>query len=101
MSISTPICACICFMLADVGLAHVSLQYPHPRDTLDGERYEVWQQNEPVVSIRPSVCHGLDKDTTIREGNNFDALDIIEIDLYGLSSHYGGHCTFWYSIDQV
>jgi hypothetical protein len=52
-------------------------------------------------SVRPSICHGLDEDSSVRTGNAFNANDEILIDVYGSASHNGGHCAFWYSTDEV
>jgi len=81
--------------------AHISMQYPHPRDKKNSASYEVWQQNEPMIGVHPTICHGLDKDSTVRDGNKFNVGDVIDIDLYGTAVHDGGHCSFWYSTDDV
>lgn len=78
---------------------HMSMQFPYPRD--NGGAYAMWQANEPMVTVHPSICHGLGEDTTVRTGNAFSAGDTIQIDMYGSASHNGGHCAFWYSTDDV
>jgi len=77
----------------------MSMQYPHPRD--NNGAYAKWQANEPMITVHPNICHGLASDTTIRAGNSFNVGDTINIDLYGSASHLGGHCAFWYSIDDI
>ena len=57
--------------------------------------------DEPMVTVHPQVCHGLDADTTVRDGNQFTVGDKITIDIYGSVPHGGGHCTFWYSTDDA
>lgn len=79
----------------------MSMQYPLPRDTLNGVSYAVWQQNEPMFSVHPTVCHGLDKDSSVRSQNKFTAGSTITITIYGSAPHNGGHCAFWWSTDQV
>jgi len=88
-------------IIFDIIAAHMSMQYPYPRDMLSGVSYAVWQQNEPMYSVHPTVCHGLDKDTTIRTGNSFTAGSTITATIYGSAPHDGGHCAFWYSTDQT
>ena len=75
------------------------MQFPHPRDRQNGVSYAVWKQNEPMWSVRPSVCHGLDEDSSVRNGNSFSAGDIIDIDIYGTAVHNGGHCAFWWTTE--
>ena len=79
-------------------MSHMSMQYPYPRDS--NGQYAKWQQNEPMVSVHPQICHGLSSDATIRDGNSFSVGDTITINLYGSASHGGGHCSFWYSTDD-
>eukprot|EP01083_Nonionella_stella_P211228 763957_1 len=82
-----------------VSLAHMSMQYPHPRD--NNGAYAKWQANEPMITVHPQICHGLPSETTIKTGNTFTAGDTIIIDIYGSAPHAGGHCSFWYSIDDI
>ena len=51
-------------------------------------------------SVHPDVCHGLDEDDSIRDGNAFAAGEFVEIDIYGSASHNGGHCAFWWTTDE-
>jgi len=87
----------LCFVSS--ALAHMSMQYPYPRD--NGGTYAMWKANEPMITVHPQVCHGLAADTTVREGNKFTVGDTITIDIYGSVPHGGGHCTFWYSTDDA
>ena len=80
-------------------MAHMSMQFPAPRD--NGGSYLPWQANEPMIAVHPQICHGLAADATVRDVNKFAAGDTITIDLYGSASHNGGHCTFWYSTDDI
>jgi len=89
LSLALPLCS-----------GHMSMQYPLPRDRLNGVLYAKWQANEPMVTVHPEVCHGLDHDISIRADNQFSAGDEITIDIYGSIPHDGGHCTFWYSTDD-
>jgi len=75
------------------------MQFPYPRD--NGGTYAKWQANEPMITVHPQVCHGLEVDESVRSGNAFAAGDTITIDLYGTVPHGGGHCTFWYSTDDA
>jgi len=79
---------------------HMSMQFPHPRDKKNGGTYAKWQANEPMIGVHPKVCHGLDRDTTVRTANQLTAGQTITIDIYGSVPHGGGHCTFWYSTDD-
>ena len=45
-----------------------SMQFPYPRDKKGGAAYAVWQQNEHVNPVDPTICHGLDTDATVRTG---------------------------------
>ena len=33
--------------------------------------------------------------------NQFAAGDVITLQIAGTASHYGGHCSFWYSVDDI
>ena len=52
-----------------VTFGHMSMQFPLPRDKKGGSNYAVWQQNEPMVSVHPTICHGLTPDSVVRDGN--------------------------------
>merc|ERR1719150_2416963 len=54
-----------------------------------------------MIGVHPQICHGLDRDATVREANKFIAGEVIGIDLYGSAVHDGGHCSFWYSTDDM
>eukprot|EP00485_Elphidium_margaritaceum_P006056 CAMPEP_0202699996 /NCGR_PEP_ID=MMETSP1385-20130828/13207_1 /ASSEMBLY_ACC=CAM_ASM_000861 /TAXON_ID=933848 /ORGANISM="Elphidium margaritaceum" /LENGTH=885 /DNA_ID=CAMNT_0049357093 /DNA_START=101 /DNA_END=2758 /DNA_ORIENTATION=+ len=80
----------------------MSLLFPATRDTTAaGQSYIEWERNEPMVPARPTVCHGLPSETSVRAENQFAVNDIITIQLAGTTPHAGGHCSFWYSTDDV
>lgn len=83
----------------------VTVLHTHSQCHIPGMICDLWihilySTDEPMVSDHPQICHGLDKDTEVRDGNAFSVGDTITIDLYGSASHNGGHCTFWYSTDD-
>lgn len=89
---------CLLILVAHV-FAHMSINFPLPRDKKGGVSYLTWELNEPMVPTpaRKQVCHGLDADKTIRAQNVFTAGQTINVKLAGSASHNGGHCAFWYT----
>lgn len=68
-----------------------------------GNDYAVWKLNEPMIPARSieGVCHGLPAENAVRPQNVFNAGEVITLDIEGSANHYGGHCAFWYSTDDV
>eukprot|EP01083_Nonionella_stella_P260388 887915_1 len=82
--------------------SHMSLQYPYTRhiDT-NGIEYAKWESNEPMIPMRPRICHGLPSESTINPANQFAVGDTITIYIYGSAEHFGGHCSFWVSTNDI
>jgi hypothetical protein len=83
-----------------ISQAHMSMQFPVPRNTKNGASYAVWQQNEPMIPNHPQVCHGLDKPSSVPSENKFTAGQEISVKLAGSAYHNGGHCAFWWTTNK-
>jgi len=84
--------------------AHMSMQFPYTRNRdANGNSFAVWKSNEPMwpgQSYAPEVCHGLPS-ADVPDGNTFAVGQVITLDIEGTASHYGGHCSMWYSTDDI